>query len=262
MVLPRPLALAALLVAASTLVACGDDDDDDRATPTTTTTTVDDDDDDGDGGDGDDDGTTTTTGDDAACASPPDLAADPIDSRTVDIDGDGEGDEVTLFADAAVTTLTVDVRFGAGGGARLELDDVDPALAPARIDAVVDIEGDGDLDVWATVGSGASTDIHTLLVSEPCALVRPTADGAPNAFPAGGSVGNISGVECTDIDGNGALDGFLVHAAALADDGTTYQGTTTHRVVSGTELTVLQTTPLTAASDSPDFGRYGTFACG
>ena len=250
-VLPAPPARAvALFVAAMlVLVGCGDDDDaapepTSTVTSTTTTSTT------------STSAPTSTTAAGTACpegASPAGEARG--DGVSLDADGDGEPDELTVHV-TEPATLELAVAYGAGGRTVVAYEDDSIAtFADLRVAAVHDVDGDGDDDAWIVVGAGASVEVVTLVLADGCDLVRPDVDERPNVFAVGASLRHVSGVECVD-------GGFLAHEGESAD-GSSYQGTTTTWTV-GADATLQRAgqEPFEITADSGDQLRYGSLTCG
>jgi hypothetical protein len=200
---------------------------------------------------------TTTTA--QACPPVPPLPGD-VESVRGDVDGDGLDDAVAIAAQDDGPHLVV--ALAAGGGGELVLDAGADPLGDAAVNGIADVNGDGAGEIWATVGSGASTRLHGLFRLDGCAPAAVRLDGAPAVFAVGGSVGATGGVRCDDIDGNGALDEVVV-LAAQSSDGQTYDTTTTGYVL-GPDGTLSQVTqqPGQVAAGDPEFAAFTTFRCG
>jgi hypothetical protein len=173
-----------------------------------------------------------------------------------DTNGDGTADATALYAPADTSLLLVSELGGGAGTSAVVIDGEAVTPGGGRIAAVADIEGDGDDDVWLVIGSGAATEIHTLVVAQGCDLRRPKSGDLTNSFPVGASLAGTAGIECVDIDGNGALDGFEEHSGLAGDQPGTYDGTTTHWVVTAGELSVLQTQPFHSGGEDPRFSQF------
>lgn len=263
-------ALAAGLAAAVLAVAaCGDDDagpDPTRPTRPTTTTTH---------------GTTSsTTGptssettaapeptdaptstSEAAAGQPgcPDSAPVPAGATAVveelgDVDGDGRADVLRSYL--AGDRWTLQVELAAGGSAAVALDVFD--TAGVGLVGGADVDGDGRDEVWAQVGSGASTAILGLATLEGCELVQVRTDfGAPAELPVGGSVGAAAGLECRAGDGGADLTVFSV----VYVDEDRYEVTAVDHVLDGATLRPTGTTTSQVAVDTARFARATTFTC-
>lgn len=185
----------------------------------------------------------------------------PLDTTVVDVDLDGVDDTavLSLLDDGTlrlvVTLATADV---------LSLQIVDEMLfseGPLRVETAADVEGDGDGDLWLVIGAGSSTELFTLILTDGCTLHRPTAGDALNAFSVGASLGNVDGIECVDIDGNGVLDGFHQYRGEAGAEPGTYGGRILHWVVDGLELVLLDDDTFVTGPDDPNQRAYGAFSC-
>jgi hypothetical protein len=246
----RALGAVALVVL---LAGCGDDHDDGGGTTTTTeatstteaaTTT---------------EGTTTTT---PACDAIEPAAGQPdLVDTTADVDGDGEPDHLRSYragGEAPGTTFAVQVELAAGGGASLEL----PGDGVTTVEVLggADVDRDGDAEIWARTGAGASATIISLLTFEDCALAPVTiAAGGRAEFPIGGSVGTTAGLECGSIVDPEA---HLVVYSASNVAGDEYEVTATKYRLAGTVLSASSSEPEVGNVQDPDFERIARFHCG
>lgn len=251
-------AAALVLVAALVLAACGDDD----AGPATTTTAA---------------STTSSTAEPArtettSATQPtepttsgplgpgcPDAAPVPAGATAVvqesgDVDGDGHPDVLRSFLDGGRWSLQVELA--AGGSAAVAIDVLD--AAGVGLIGGADVDGDGRDEVWARVGSGASTAILGLAALDGCQLVRVDTDlGTPAELPVGGSVGAASGVDCS-ADGD---DADLTVFSAVYVDEDRYEVTAVEHTLDGTTLRPTSTSTTQVSVDAPLFARATTFTC-
>lgn len=242
--------IALLVVVLAT--ACGNDDGGGGAAPSTTGTS-----------------TTAASGDDAAASGCPEdepARGDPADvALDLDADGDGSDDEVRVHV-VDDRTIELAVTYAAGGRTVVTYDDGSVAtFASNRVARVADVDADGDEDVWVVVGAGASVEIMSLVLADGCDLVRPTADGLPNNWPVGASVGAASGIECVDLDGDERFDGFVEHSATRSREGQSgqgrYRGTSTEWAVEDRELERGEERPLDYDVESDPVTRYAELTC-
>ncbi len=235
------------------VTACGGDDD---AAPSTTSTSA--------------TSTPTSTTSTTSRASTPSTCPEDAsaagesveDPVPADVDGDGADDDVVMtIVDDRSIALQVD--FAAGGRTVAVYDDPSVAtFGPIRVARVADVDSDGDDDLWVVVGSGAAVEIVSLVLSDGCQVVRPVVDGRPNSFPVGASVGFVSGIECTDLDDDGSLDGFLQHEGENSGD-STYDGRSTEWRVDPADDTVERgdARPFSIEVGADDTSGYAELRC-
>ena len=133
---------------------------------------------------------------------------------------------------AAVTTTSTT----AGAAA---CDDV-PRAADGTEAEIVGTSGDV---VLAVVDHGASVEVVSLFRGCPPAPLR--LDGAPTAFPVGGTVTHGDGLACRD--------GGIEVLSATSDDGSTYQTVTRHYELDGDDLVLVDEVAGTIEADEePD----------
>lgn len=253
--MPRtPRVVAATLALCLVVAGCSDDPPSPTTTSESAAPTT---------GEGSGSTTTTTPPDDpgTACAeqdAAPGEAPEP--ALGADVDGDGDGDDV-LVRIVDDRTIALEVTFAAGGRTVVRYDDPSVAtFAAVRVARVADVDADGDDDLWVVVGSGAAVEIVSLVLADGCELVRPEADGRPNAFAVGASVGFVSGIEC---DGDGDTGpGFLEHVAERTGD-STYRGSSTqwHVEADPPALRAGEERPFTVDLETDDASRYGELTC-
>ena len=157
------------------------------------------------------------------CPNESAIAGDPArqigPTSTVDVDGDGAQDEVSLAKDPAGPegcAAFVVVRLGGATAVSAPVWEVGPegGLPQPRIHGFADIDGRPGEEVLIDEAAGASTQFVGAFVYVEDDLERVTAKGgiAPEAgpfadlFPYGGSVGHIEAVDCTP-------DGIVVSTA-------------------------------------------------
>ena len=168
----------------------------------------------------------------------PDLAgpaAGPVGGTiTLDANGNGYDDTVSTWFEAASDSWWLLMAWGNGGSTEVMITDSSP-VAAARPLGVVDLNGDGQYELFAIVDSGASAQIVGVFELGDCTVNRMTFSdsGAPAAFPVGASIGSLSGVACSS-SGSAFSD---IDALFATDDGTgMYDGGAQGYTVSGTQL--------------------------
>jgi hypothetical protein len=233
--------IAALALTAAALVgACSDGDDDSAASTTTaeaTTTTT--------------EATTTTTQAPACPAVSVPGGAQEVTELDGDADGDGTDDELRTYR-VGEEEWHLQVELAADGGADLVLPSFGGGVG---LIGGADVDGDGQDEVWARTGSGASATIVGLAKLVDCALVRVTfPTGELAELPIGGSVGTTSGVACGDA--------VLTAYTATFTEGSTYEVAATTYGLEGTALLERGTDTTTVDATDPEFIRYTSFSCG
>lgn len=244
----RPARSTATVVVALSLViaACGggsdDDDGADRSSTSTTSSTT----------------TTeppTTTQAPACPAVSVPAEATEITEVEGDVDGDGTDDELRSYR--LGEEWHIQVELAADGGSDVVVDTFGSAAA---VVGGADVDGDGRDELWARVGSGASTTIVALAQLVDCEL-RWVADetGARAEMPVGGSVGTVSGVEC-----GGSVDpeaDLTVYVSTLLGEGPEYETVATeHRLEDG-RLLALGSQAGSVDATTDEFTRYVRFTC-
>jgi hypothetical protein len=216
------------------LVACGDDDDDvssgetTSSAPESSTSTT--------------EGSTTTAAPttEAPTSSPPTSAADCIgtaegataeSSAMGDVDGDGAPDTLEVVHDGA-GTWHLQVTLASGGSSYTQLPS--DGVGGMEMIGAADVDSDGKEEIFVQTGSGASTAIIGLFtVQGGCDIERITLDGNPAEFPVGATVGNISGLQCSNVPEARSIIAF----SGTSADGQTYAVTNSELELSGTTLT-------------------------
>ena len=194
------------------------------------------------------------------------LAGSPVQSSTAsaDIDADGATDQVTVYgtgtqAEPEPWRIRVDTASGGSVDSPLVVDAGSGAVALGG----ADLGGGAAHELFTVVGSGASTAIVAIHALVGCDLVQVTAAGAPIAFPIGGSVVNLGGLQCLDTDGDGATDQVMAWLATAdfdVADGT-YAIEGVQYELRGTELVETGSQTLSANVSEADF-VYGNLTCG
>jgi hypothetical protein len=197
------------------------------------------------------------------------MPADAADVSTAsgDFDGDGAADTATTYRvgpkSAPEWHVAVDLATGARADSIVPRDlGRAPGIGNAAVAGAVDVNGDGTDELWASVGSGSIGTLAALFVIDGCGVEAATADGTAVVFSVGGASGSFAGLDCTDVDGNGALDFVVQLQASSTDAGATYQTTETEYVLVDGMFGVLSQVPGTASPTDPDFGRFSAFHCG
>jgi len=194
--------------------------------------------------------TTTTAAPGCPDVGPPPGAAAPVEAAG-DVDGDAAADILRSYA-VDDRTWHLQVALAAGGGADLALTSFGGGVA---VVGGHDLDGDGDDEIWARTGAGASAAILGLFHLDGCQLALVTLEtGDAAEFPVGGSVGATGGVEC------GSEPALRTFAATHVADGR-YDVVTTEWALTGGVLVETATTTTTAAASDPAFDRYATFTC-
>lgn len=236
--------LAALLVLGLGMTGCGGDDEPDASTSTSATEAP------------STSSSSSTTS--AATCDPiglPDGAAN-IAEAAGDVDGDGADDDLLSYR-LGTDDWRLRVELAAGGAA----DVVIPSFGDGAIAVLggADVDGDGDDEVWAQTGSGASAAIIGLARFTDCKLERVTfAGGDPAEFPVGGSVGNAAGLDC---EGHGDPTADLTGYTATNTGEGTYEVTATEYALEGTVLTQGASAVTTATLGDEAFARATSFSC-
>jgi hypothetical protein len=131
-------------------------------------------------------------------APPPPAEATDATSVSADFDADGLADTLSTYLVPFEARWHVRVEFGAGGSDDASIADSD-MVAPARPIGGHDVNGDGTLEAFVTVGSGASAVLVGLYDVAACGLTRITVGADPAVFPIGATVGNVSGLSCNGV---------------------------------------------------------------
>lgn len=175
--------------------------------------------------------TTTITTTPATCPPGPTVTPDAlgIETITADLNADGAGDTVQTYFSPGEDRWHLRVEWGGGGVTDQVIEDSFGA-APARPIGPFDIEGDGTPELFATVGSGASTVLVGLFDVVGCEVTRVTIGGEAAVFPVGASVQNVSGLSCGPV---GDLDRLF---ASFVDE-SNYEGGFEPFTLLGAELT-------------------------
>ncbi|MCB0994256.1 MAG: hypothetical protein KDB21_04130 [Acidimicrobiales bacterium] len=182
-----------------------------------------------------------------------------------DVDGDGQPDTVLVYSlgpidDPASWYLRVEL---AGGGALATAIQPDGGVViPPRAMDGFDIQGDGNDEVWAAVGAGASARIIAIWAVDGCDLRQLEYDGSPATFAIGATVGTTSGLECRDFDANGFNDA-IVPWTGFSNDGIVYDVEGPVLTLSGSTLTLLETDATSVdITSGADTTAYSGLACG
>jgi hypothetical protein len=261
----RPLIRAASLAVATCawalgLAACGDDEDDTATTDGSTASTT--------------ESTTSSTTEasttsapttEAPTTAPPTSAADCVgtaegataeSSATGDVDGDGSGDTLEVLHDGAGTWY-LQMTLGSGGSSYTELPTAGGAGGKEMIGAA-DIDEDGKEEIFVQTGSGASAAvIGVFTVEGGCDIAAVTLDGAPAEFAVGASVGNTSGLQCSNVPEAGSIIAF----SGTSTDGETYTVSHSELELAGTVLTEVDSGSGTAGYGDELYTAASTFHC-
>ncbi len=200
------------------------------------------------------------------------------DGCLADAVGPDAGAVETIALDDATGGLLRVHRNDAGDWRiRIEADDGQTIDAPLQVDlatdpesgairplGATDLDGDGTTELFSIVGDAPGAELVTIHARVGCALVPVSVGGASLSFPIGSRPMLVSGLACSDHDGDGAVDG--VTGWIGLPDGTTADGTTVFRVdgvtyrLDGTELVQVDTASETGL-DEPDAAAYGVLDC-
>lgn len=198
---------------------------------------------------------TTTAGAHSCPANPVPAAATMVTERprSGDYDGDGHPDGLRLYAVGGTWHLRAEPA--GGGGADVEIGPVRPGETVQPLGGA-DVNSDGADEVFAIVGSGASTNIVGLFVLRSCRLQRVVLNADNATFAVGGSVGHSSALTCQTPN--------LVYYEAVLVQGSdsSYTGRTTTFRLTGASLIALTSTTATVNWEDPSFARYVTSSCG
>lgn len=212
------------------------------------------------------DGVATTTGGTATTTSPTTIAPSSTSTvaecdagerpETSDIawvlaDPDGNGVEDRLVGYAADGWAHLRVEFEGGGSIDVAVEEFSGRLATEPIGGH-DLDGDGDEELFSTVGWGAYTFVVGVWIVDGCDLVRVTLDDAPASFPVGASVANVSGLRCPDVGG-------LEEITASSPDGETFEGEVVRYALEGSVLVPTDSARITL--DGDEAGTVPSIRC-
>jgi len=176
--------------------------------------------------------TSTTTSTTAAptCADSGPVPGDALGFETIvaDFDLDGLADQLMTYF--APTEDRFHIRLVPGiGGAFDEVILGSSSAGAVRPIGAYDIDGDGPLEAFVLVGSGASAQLVGIYDVADCSVTRATLDGEPAVFAVGATVGSMSGMSC---EGVGHIDSVF----AVSVDGEIYDGGFSPHSLSGSIL--------------------------
>jgi len=160
--------------------------------------------------------TTTTTAPACIDSGPVPADATGFESAFADFDADGLPDQLVTYFSPADNRFRIRFLPGVGGSFDVLITDSN-SIGAVRPLGGFDVEGDGNLEAFVVVGSGASATLIGLYDVSGCTISRVTLDGTAASFPVGASIGNISGLAC---DGDGHIDALF---ASGVGDGS-YEG--------------------------------------
>lgn len=174
---------------------------------------------------------TTTTASSPSCGDSGAVAVDAtgFESVVADFDVDGASDQLQTYFVPSDNRWRIRYLPGTGGSFDEEITDSGPVGAVRPVGGY-DIDGDGSLEAFVVVGSGASAVLVGLYDVGDCTVTRVTLDGVAAAFPVGATVGNISGLTC---QGLGHIDALF----ASAIGGGAYEGGSSPYDLAGSVLT-------------------------
>ncbi len=141
--------------------------------------------------------TTFTTAPVSTCRSDalPALADDASDQTTLVVDGGGVAVTTYLVGEEWRLRFELLTTVPTGEGLDLLLGQAEPFM-PIRPVGDADVNGDGRVEVFVAVGSGAYSDLIGLWTVGECSFERVTVAGSPALFPLGGSASAIAGYRC------------------------------------------------------------------
>ncbi len=197
------------------------------------------------------------------CSVPIEGAAQQVSTVAVDFDGDDAQDQLSVYSQGD-GTWRIRVETAAGESLDSPLADDDGSAAGIAALGGADFGGasPGD-DPVVVVGSGASALIVAIYLRDGCALVPALINGVAASFPIGGSVGNLSGLQCLDSDGDGSTDSLIAWSGQADFDSADgqYDISGVEYALRGTTLAQLAEPSLTANIREADF-VYGQLSCG
>ncbi len=164
--------------------------------------------------------TTTTTAPAPTCGTGPPVPGDALGFETIaaDFDLDGAADQLTTYFSPSESKFRIRYEPGVGGSYDELVVDSHP-VAPVVPIGPYDIDGDGTLEAFVIVGTGASAQQIGMYDVEPCSVTRITLDGEPAAFSHGASVMNLSGISCEGIGDIDVLFASGVDGAGFYEGG-------------------------------------------
>lgn len=213
------------------------------------------------------DGTTGTTvaTDDGCRAAPIPDGGDAGTTVAVSLDDTTDGVLRVHRNDAGRWRIRVEAADGDSVEASLQVDvATDPdggAIGPL---GATDLDGDGVQELFTVVGDAPGAELVTMHVRVGCALAPVTVGGGSLSFPVGARPMLVSGLACTDLDGDGRVDG--VTGWIGLPDGEGPDGSTLWRVdgvayrLTGTELIQVETMS-EAGLDEAAAAAYGALDC-
>ncbi|MFQ5556427.1 MAG: hypothetical protein ACE5GB_02810 [Acidimicrobiales bacterium] len=181
-----------------------------------------------------------------------------------DVDGDGAIDTLHAYSVGDPNqpgSWWLQVSFASGGGTTLQILDPGATLSGVRPFDGFDINASGKDEFFAVVGAGASTVQLGLFEVAGCGLRRITLDGLPSVFPVGASVNFVSGIECVDIDGNGANDFLVVYTGSRLGDSDEFEVTGARYSVLDGVLNLVSADGIGGNVNEPGFDAFSSGGC-
>lgn len=209
-------------------------------------------------------GTTVATDDGCRAAPIPD-GGDTGTTASVSLDDTTDGVLRVHRNDAERWRIRIEADGGESVEAPLQVDlATDPDTGAIRPLGATDLDGDGTTELFTVVGDAPGAELVTMHVRVDCALAPVTVGGGSLSFPVGARPMLTSGLACTDLDGDGGIDG--VTGWIGLPDGEDTDGSTQWRVdgvvyaLTGTELVQVETVSEAGLTEAAA-AAYGVLDC-
>jgi len=156
----------------------------------------------------------------------------------------------------------VQVSFASGGGDAVQILDPGVNLSGSFPIDGYDINGDGRDEFFATVDAGASAQILGVFDVPGCTIRRVSLGGYDSTLVLSGGINFVSGVTCTDIDGNGFNDFLVVRDGERIGSSNDFMFNNTSYSLLNGQLTQVSVATETISAADPAFVDYGRLVCG